>query len=133
MSRVHPAARWCALIGVALLAAGCGSSTAAAARTRLDVTYWAHGKASGHAQKWRLNCRPSGGTHPHPRTACRELANHPGALRAAQHPCTLGLVRGAALAEVKGHVGARAVDRSFRSGCDDAFRLLPVLLTGGPG
>jgi hypothetical protein len=116
-------------LGAAALVS-CGAS-AGAPRSHLQITYWPHGAASVQPKRWRLDCGPARGTHPHPRAACRELARHPGALSPAKRACPIASVRTAAHATVVGTIDGRAINRSFRAGCGDAFRRLPVLLTGG--
>ena len=63
------------LAAIAPAAASCSSPPAlASAKTVLHITYWPHGQDAGHARRWRLTCRPTGGTHPAARLACHEAS-----------------------------------------------------------
>ena len=122
------AVRATACAALALCAAA--APTSAAARTRLTITYWPHGAGRG-ATTWRLTCAPAGGTHPHPRLACRELAVHAARLRAPVRACPFHPTVDEPQARVRGRIGAKDVDRTLTPACDArAFRDLRALLTG---
>lgn len=115
---------------------GCGASAGApgdVGATKLTIRYWAEGPGSPE-QRWTLSCRPAGGTHPRPASACRKLL----ALKAPFAPIPPGAMcteqyGGPQVAVVSGTLRGKRVWAKLqsRNGCEiSRFERLAFLVPG---
>ena len=91
------------------------------ASTSLHITVWPNGEGEAHRWAHTLRCAPSGGTLPHPGTACTKLAGqaHPFAPTPKGTACTM-IYGGPQEALVAGRFRGKLIHARFdrKNGCE---------------
>ena len=112
-----------ALLAVAATACGsgqsAGSSTPSAPSARLEIVISPGLVAFPEVRRYRLTCRPAGGTVPHPAAACAALAGNPHLLDPLPSECHK-IVPDAGSRSVTGQFEGRRVGLGFI--CPDGGR-----------
>lgn len=118
-----------AAIFCAVTAAACGSATSTSSASKpakpaakVSLTVVVTPTPGATPKRWTLRCDPTGGTHPHPQAACRELldAKNPFAPIPRGIMCPM-IVAGPQKATISGTFFGQPVASNFsKAGCEAA-------------